>query len=244
MKICIVDDEQNCIDELKDLISMYGTKHSIDISFDLFTDGAAFKESYVPDRYDIVFLDIYIDEITGMELADTIRSRSENNMIIFCTTSLSDMPEAFRYHAFEYIIKPPVYERIEKILDDAIAILPKLEKYIELPSGEDAGVIAISSIISVTTSGHYLDIAVTGDKTFTERMSLSSFNALLDGDSRFLLVNKGIIVNMDHIENIKDRICLMNNGSAFPVKVRESAAIKKHWQDYNFDKIRKGQKGR
>lgn len=244
MKVCIVDDEQNCIDALGELVLQYGREHGIDISVESFTDGASFRKVYTADRYDIVFLDIYIDEVTGMDLAADIRAVSENGMIIFCTTSLSDMPEAFRYHAFEYIIKPPEYDRICRILDDAIAILPKLETYIELPSKSDEGVLAISSISSVTTSGHYLDISVTSGKVFTERMSMSAFMGLINDDARFLLINKGILVNMDHIANIKERTCLMNDGQTFPVKVRESSSIKKKWQEYNINQIRKGQSGR
>lgn len=243
MNICIVDDEQNCIDTLKGLLEKYASEHSISISFDTFDNGADFLDKYKPDYYDIVFLDIYIDTVTGMELAGAIRRQSENGMIIFCTTSVSDMPEAFRYHAFEYIIKPAEYPRIERIMDDAIAILPKLEQFIELPSGTGTGYAALSTIISVTTGGHYLDIMLGSGQVLTERMSLTAFTEQLKGDKRFLLINKGIMVNMDHISNIQDKVCIMDNDTRFPVKVRESASIKRYWQDYTFDKIRRGQAG-
>lgn len=239
MKICLVDDEQNCIDNLLLQLKRYSDEKGLDISFDTFKDPGAFIEEYSPDKYDIVFLDIYIGEMTGMDLAAQIRDKSENKMIIFCTTSLSDMPQAFRYHAFEYIIKPAEYERIKTVMDDAISLLPDLEKYIDLISTKEQLRLPLSSIIAVSTRGHYLDFIISKGENFSFRMSLSDFKASVD--DRFLLINKGVMVNMNYIAGIKDKTCVLSDNSSFPVKVRESAAIKSHWQQYCISKIRKGQ---
>ena len=76
MKICIVDDEKSCIEALHSILVRYGEDKNLDISFDLFLDGESFLSKYKPDVYDIVFLDIYIGDITGMDLECTIRKKS------------------------------------------------------------------------------------------------------------------------------------------------------------------------
>ena len=242
MNICIVDDEKSCIDNLTSCLTKYGSKSGLSINLSTYNNGDSFKNDYEPEKFDIVFLDIYIGDETGMELASYIREHSENGMIIFCTTSLSDMPEAFRYHAFEYIIKPAEYDRVSKIMDDARKVLPTLERYIDLQSGKGLLHFALSSLISVTSSGHYLEISTTEDEPQKIRMTLSDFKDIIGADERFITVNKGILVNMDHITSIADKTCIMQNGSSFPIKTREKGAIKSHWQEYRFAKIRRGQK--
>ncbi len=242
MKICIVDDEKSCIKALHSLLIRYGEDKGLDMDIDLFLDGKSFLSKYKPDTYDIVFLDIYIGDITGMDLASSIRDKSENGMIIFCTTSINDMPAAFRYHAFEYIIKPPEYDRIKKILDDALLVLPRLETYLDIQTTQGKAHIAVSSIVSVTSNGHYLEIQTKDKATYSTRISMTEFKKTIAEDKRFLMINKGILVNMEHIKNIIDKICSMNDGSIYPIKVRESSNIKKHWQSFLFSSIRKGQK--
>lgn len=242
MKICLVDDEQNCIDNLKEQLSRYGKEKNLSISFDVFSDGELFKKSYSPDKYDIIFFDIYIGETTGMELAKEVRSQSENAMIIFCTTSVSDMPEAFRYHAFEYIIKPAEYERVSKIMDDALVVLPNLEQFLDIQSGKDRVHFALSDLICVTTQGHYLNISIRNREPITLRMSLTDFLGHLGDDERFLIINKGVLVNLSHITKIEDKLATMTTGETLPIKSREALAIKKKWQDFKIESIRKGQK--
>lgn len=242
MKICIVDDEQNCIDDLHSLLFWYAKEKNIDVSFYFFNDGDSFLKAYKPEYYDIVFLDIYIGETTGMKLAEAIRKQSENGMIIFCTTSINDMPQAFRFHAFEYIIKPPDFDRIKHIMDDAIAILPKLEKYIDLQSGSESIKLAVSNIMYAVSSGHYLEINLRGGESHSVRTTMAQLKEKLADDERFLSINKGVIVNMDYIKNIADKNCMMNDDTALPIKIREVNNIKQHWQNYSFEQIRKGQK--
>lgn len=242
MNICIVDDEQNCIDNLSSHLLMYASEKGHKITFDTYKDGDSFKNSFSPDKYDIIFFDIYIGEDTGMDLARHVRSLSESAMIVFCTTSISDMPEAFRYHAFEYVIKPAEYERISKILDDAIVVLPNLEQYVDLQTGKDRIHFAISDLISVTTQGHYLSIAIKNREVETLRMSLMDFAKNIENDERFLAINKGVIVNLNHITKIENKEATMTDGQILPIRSREAAAIKRTWQDFKIEAVRKGQK--
>lgn len=242
MKICLVDDEKNCIDNLKEQLSRYGSEHNLPITFDIYNDGELFKKSYSPDKYDIIFFDIYIGKTTGMELAKEVRSQSENAMIIFCTTSVSDMPEAFRYHAFEYIIKPAEYDRVSKIMDDALVVLPELEQFLDIQSGKDRVHFALSDLMFVTTQGHYLSVSVRNQEPVTLRMSLTDFLGHISDDDRFLAINKGVLANLNHITKIEDKLATMSNGEILPIKSREALAIKKKWQDFKIESVRKGQK--
>ncbi|MBR1629564.1 MAG: DNA-binding response regulator, partial [Lachnospiraceae bacterium] len=64
----------------------------------------------------------------------------------------------------------------------------------------------------------------------------------LEGDKRFLMINKGIVVNMDRIRTIEKGSCTMTDGTVFPIKVRKASQITQTWQNYIFDSLREGQK--
>ena len=58
----------------------------------------------------------------------------------------------------------------------------------------------------------------------------------------FLMINKGIMVNMDHIRDLSGSVAVMTDGSTLPVRMRGQAAIVRAWHDYNFDKLREGER--
>lgn len=241
MQICIVDDEKECRDTLMAILEQYSQEKAVPISCHVFADAKSFLSAYKKGLYDIIFLDIYIDSMTGMDLAEHIRKQTDREMIIFCTTSLEDMPQAFRFHAFEYIIKPATYERVEKVLLDATAILPKAEAFVEFSAGKETVRIRVGDIRCVTTQGHYLEIDTGASMLLRTRLTLKEFLEKVASYNQFLSINKGIVVNMDYIKSIEDKNCLLKDGQTLPVKVRDSVKIRTMWQDYSFEKIRSGQ---
>lgn len=242
MKICIVDDEPEAISTISEYLKQSASDHSVELDIDSFCDSASFEASYSPGKYAIVFLDIYIDEKNGMDLAGLIRSHSENTMIIFITTSVENMPEAFRFHAFDYVVKPVTYERLNTLFEDAMAVLPKLNKYFTFISNRAETKLLFSDFLWLESSGHYLTIAARDDRRFSTRMTTKEFLAMTEDDPRFLSLNKGIVVNMDYIKTINDGNATMTDGTVFPIKVRQAASIKSQWQNYIFDTLREGQK--
>ena len=62
----------------------------------------------------------------------------------------------------------------------------------------------------------------------------------LTSDNCFLLINKGILVNMDHIIKFENKTCLLTGGISLPVRVREYAQIEQAWLDYIFAQIHAG----
>ena len=151
------------------------------------------------------------------------------------------MPDAFSCHAFEYIIKPFSPQRIFKVLGDILEMLPPLQKYIEVINGRKTIRVFLDEISSVITDAHYLDIALSSGETLHCRMTMPEFVMLTDGDSRFLAVNKGIMVNAGCILEFTDNCCVLENGAKLPIRVRDRLKIEQAARDYNFRKIRERQ---
>lgn len=236
MNIAIVDDEKISCMQLQALVKRYAQDHNLELTIETHTDPQAFIDGFCTGKYSIIFLDIYMGDITGLDVAEAIRKEEKDSMIIFCTTSVDSMPQAFLFHAFDYIVKPAKQERIQQLLDDALHVLPTVERFVTLNVNRQRINLKLADIVSVTTSGHYLDITDRTGEVYSIRMTLSQFQEQLQGDIRFLSINKGVVVNMDYVDRIEDGICILTDNSQFPVKIRELTQINQALHDYRFQK--------
>lgn len=241
MRIALVDDEQKYLDEMAELIRDFGAQRCCQMETVPFRNGEAFLEAFEDGGFSVVFMDIYMDGMDGVTAAQKMRSIDSRCILVFLTSSRDFMPDAFSCHAFEYITKPFSPQRIFQVLTDILEVLPPLQKYIEVISDRKTVRIFLYEIASVITDAHYLDIALTGGETLHCRMTMPEFVELTDRDSRFLPVNKGIIVNAEYILEFENNCCIMENGVKFPIRVRDRLKIEQAARDYHFKKIRERQ---
>lgn len=238
MNIAVVDDHMESACNIKMILKKFADANKVEIKVEIFKSGEEFLSAFKPNNFQIIFMDIYMNRMSGIDASKVIRKTDNICLIIFLTTSPEHMPDAFSCHAFEYVIKPAYEERIFKVMSDALEVIPSVSKYIEFVSKRKNVKLFHSDIVSSVSNGHYLDICDKNNNVYPVRMTLSGLLELIKKDSRFLTVNKGILINMDYIKSIENNSCILTNGQIFPIKVRECALIEQKWQDYNFEQIR------
>lgn len=241
MNIAVIDDDKTTARQIKNILENFADTERLQIDIKLFHSGEQFLTTFKPNDFHIIFLDIYMDKMSGIETAKEIRKSDNNCLIIFLTISLEHLQDAFSCHAFEYVVKPANQDRIFSVMRDSLKIIPNLSKYIELNCKRKKINLLLSEIISTVSNGHYLQIRDIHNNEYSVRMTLSQFIKLLNYDRRFLAVNKGILVNMDYIETIKGNNCILTDSQKFPIKVRECTLIEQTWQNYTFEQIHLGQ---
>lgn len=240
MKIALVDDEQECLNEIDRLCSSFGEYSGYPVETFSFDSGEAFLEAF-DCGFDLVFMDVYMEGTDGVTAALEMRRQDNTCLLVFLTSSTEFMPDAFSCHAFEYVTKPFSRERIFGVLSDAVKVLPQKQKYIELVSDRKTVRVFLYEIASAITDAHYLDITLTGGEKLRCRMTMPEFMEKTGGDSRFIPVNKGIAVNAEYILAFERGCCVMENGAKFPVRVRDSSRVEQMARDYHFEKIRRHQ---
>lgn len=242
MKIALVDDEQACINEMSRLCVSFGQSNGYPVKIVPFDSGEAFLAAFDNNGFDLVFMDIYMKDMNGIAAALEMRQQNSSCLLVFLTSSMEFMPDAFSCHAFEYVIKPFSQKRIFSVLSDAIRALPQEQKYIELTVNRKTVCIFLDEIVSITTDAHYLDITLASGEKLHCRMTMPEFIEKTNGDTRFLPINKGILVNAEYILSFESGCCVMENGVSFPLRVRGSKNIKQAAMNYNFNQIRSHQR--
>lgn len=242
MRIAIVDDLTAESDKMAEFLHKLAAENCMTFEISCFKSGEAFLDAFERGSFDIVFMDIYMNGITGVETAKEMRKLDRHCLLIFLTTSMEHMPEAFSCHAFEYIQKPINEERVMQVMTDALHILPKETQYMEFTSNRQTVRLLYADFVVSVTSDHYLNITDSEGRVYKTRQTLSEFMKPLEKDGRFLQINKGILVNMDYIISIEDNVCTLQNGQIFPVRVRDGFKIREIWYQYGFGQIRTNQK--
>lgn len=246
MNIALIEDMESETKLMKKLLCDFAKQSRLSFSIDCFSNGEAFLESFEAYKYSVIFLDIFMDGMTGTEVAKHVREKDTDCIIVFLTSSDAFMPEAFSCHAFEYIQKPATPKRVFHVLEDIINFIPPTQPHIEFSCSRQNIRLLFSQILCVTADKHHTDITDIQGVTYSPNIGFSKFIESLTKDKRFLLINRGILVNMDYILTFEKSTCLLTGDIQLPVRVREHLKIKQMWQDYNFaqihTKLREGRK--
>ena len=206
MNCIIVDDEPLAREAMKLLIEESDNLQLIG-SFNSAATASDFMEQ---QGVDLVFLDIQMPGITGIEFARTI---SKKTLVIFTTAYTEYALDSYEVDAIDYLIKPVEAERFQKAVDKALSyhsLLLKEEKeaietivaaeYFFVKAERRYFKVNFSDILFIEGLKDYVILQLNDQRIIT-RMSLKAIFDLLP-KSIFLRVNKSYIVNTDHIESL------------------------------------------
>lgn len=240
MKIAVIDDEPKLIELAKHTILDYSKKKNLAIEVDGFTSGEDFLDAYMPESYDIIFMDVFMPTLSGIETVLRLHKIDMNVPVIFLTTSETHMKEALSCHAFDYLVKPATRVDFFRVLDDCINFLgdsiSDSSKYIEFKANTVTIKLSSSQIVSVLSSGHSVSIYTKDKNEFTTRENFSTITEWLSDCKNFLIINRGILLNMDYITDINDGVCTLEDGSSYSVKVRGYKEVLQTYWDYKQSK--------
>ena len=242
MKIALVDDDRSHLQKMEALCQRFAGQRQVQFQISVFSSGSVFLEGFRPGAYDAIFLDIFMGDSHGVDIAKKLRAMDNQFILVFLTSSMDFMPEAFSCHAYEYILKPFDEGRVFRVLQDILSIRPEQQKYCEVTIDRKTVFLLLSQIVSVVTDAHYLEFSLSDGQTLRSRMTASEFLHRIRNDPRFLSVNKGVILNGDYIADFEDNCCVLENGTKFSVRVRDRVRIEEAVRKHIFENLRSRQR--
>ncbi len=214
-KIAICDDEKSSAAEAAGLLEKYKATHQgLEFETDIFYGSLELLGAMENKLYDIFLLDIYIDRINGIELAETIRKKNENAHIIFMTSSNAFYKEAFKIHADHYLEKPILEEDFFDAMD-RVCVTEEAPKYLTFRESGEVLRVQVSDIIYIESEDHYKRI-VLEQENFLVRSTLQMLIDDLDYPYFYVLGTKSII-NLKRVLKITRENIVMENGKTFSV---------------------------
>ena len=116
-RIALCEDEEFYRKELEQMLNRYSKDNQDCFELYSFHSGEELLDRYSEVYFNILFLDVEMEELSGIGVAEKIREQDENVVIIFVTAYEDFALEAFRVSAFQYLVKPVNYEKLSLILN-------------------------------------------------------------------------------------------------------------------------------
>ena len=244
MNIAIVDDEKKESGALAELLKEYVTSNGNKAVIDIFDSAEEFLGHYEPYMYTVIFMDIYMKKMNGVDAAEEVMKRDPEATLVFVTSSAEHMKDALMLHAYDYVEKPAKKERVFRLMDDIMRRRTDISGGLDFVSDRQEHHLAFTEIVSLCANGHNVEIVDKDGNRYQPYVTFSSLEKPLSADQRFLPINRGVIVNMDCITGFSEGLCIMSSGESFPAKQKKVRLLEQIWQNYMFTKLRNEMPGR
>ena len=238
MRIAICEDTSADALHLLKVMERYLDESQLIAEFDFFENGEDFLEAFVPEKYQIVFMDIFMakDGLNGMDTAKRIKAVDENVAVIFTTTTTEYSIEGYNVSVY-YIVKPVMYCHLVNAMKKCRHLLEQYAASIEITVNRQPLTIRLREI-------YYVEALQRTCVFFTkigELVEIRTFESLLQelGGLPFLQCHRSYIVNLSHVETLENKDFIMKDGQKVPVSRRNLPDIRATFRSYLRSEMRK-----
>ena len=232
LRIAICDDELFFLEKIQKLLEEYLEKRELPYELHSFLSGEAFLEQCENNvKFDIVFLDISMEEIDGIQTAKRIRTFHTDTYIVFVTAFMDYALEGYKVNAVRYLMKDTLAPAIEECMT---AILQKMQiAQVTFPFLEGEKKIYTDNILYVESRGHksifhYME---EGAVTYQIYDKLDNVERKLE-NCFFLRIHKSYLVNMKHIRKVSNYTAYLDTGEELPIPRLRFQTVKEAFVDY------------
>ena len=230
MKIAICDDNKMIVNSVKNAL-LECNYINFQMIIEEFFSGEDLLEAYkIGKGFDLIFLDIKMDQISGIETAEKIKFLQKDVIIIFLTGYNNYVKDAFRVQAFQYLTKPVKPEEIIKEFKRAVEQYKRNHTNYRIENNERVISLEIQSILFLEVRNHIITIHTENDehrfcgKLQEEETKLVKYD--------FIRCHQGFIVNMAWIQIIEKDSILLKTGKIIPISRRMRKVVMNVYSSY------------
>ena len=222
--IAVCDDESEVIEKINDSVTRFLTDNKQGFIIEKYYSGESLIES--KKKYDLIFLDIEMKELNGIETAQAIRSEDIDVKIVYITSYTDYWRRAYKVHAFDFISKPFSDEDIHNVLKDFLKIYnAENEKTVELKTADGAAVLKTKDILYfyIKDKEKRKVIVNTSHGEYVSTESLKEIYERLDSEE-FYKAHKSCIVNLRYVQSMSKNNggdIIMTNGTNIPLAIKK-----------------------
>lgn len=218
IKVAVVDDDETALEQVRACIEGIDDLPE-DVEISTFCGAEEFLSKIGPDDIcHVLFTDIQMNGMDGIELGAVIRERFPHIFLIFLTSFSHYAVDSYTVDAYQYILKQQMGERIPPVMRKLILKIQKERKkfrIIETANGGNKVFYQDIIYIKKVKGSKYVEY-MTLNGIFRERIAIEQL--MLEMNSKeFILAERGYIVNIGHIVQVKGNVIDMINGEQIVV---------------------------
>ena len=238
MRIALCDDEKACHETIVKLIGKYQQANpDCSLFLSSFYSGKELLNNV--DEYggfDLYILDCIMPGMDGIELGKALRTRDNQGLFFYLTTSPEFALDSYRVNAFDYLLKPVDEQLFFQSLDKAIASLSKAaQEMVQVKTADSIHILPLDSILyaeRIKKQTHYYltDGTILSSITFNGSFKDAVKNLL--SYNQMLLVGSSFVVNLSHVTQVTKTDLILMGNLHVPIPRRIYDNVKKQWANF------------
>lgn len=202
IKALLVDDEILMCSELQSICEVFPGVEVVGVCH----DGSTALKMVEALKPDVVFLDVQMPGLTGLQVAASLYGRLNAPLVVFATAYDEYALKAFTVNAVDYLLKPFDEHDVERVLHKIRKLLlnrvkPSYAKKITAEKGDWIEIIDSERIQMIYAKDRLVFIQTVDSEVYNSRLTLQDFEGRLD-PARFCRCHRNYIVNMDQVKQI------------------------------------------
>ena len=197
IRVAIVEDEAAVRDQLMGYVQRYMRQYDAQIEVTMFTDGVEILEEYRP-VYDIIFLDVEMQHLDGMETASRIRALDSDVLLIFITNMAQYAIRGYEVDALDFV---PYFAFSQQLQKAAGQLARRARRYLAVPVDGGMRRLDEASVYYIESEGHRIHF-YTEDGDFSAPGALKAWEEKLEPHG-FARCNSGYLVNLAYVSSVQ-----------------------------------------
>jgi len=230
INIAICDDEVPILEFVEREIDHFYVSRNIAVNVMKFTNGSTFLDACRNTNFHLVFLDIEMPHMSGIDVVAKLRSVYDDMEIIFLTSYENYVFESFRYRPLRFIRKSKIDSELEEALEAFQKIMDNSKNYYSFLTTDGVVIWRVDDIQYMEAFQHYIYIH-RKDKNIKVRGSLDKYEKEF-GTWGFIRIHKSYLVSYQHIYSINTNEVILTDQKKLPLSRRRNEEVKEKFIEY------------
>ena len=230
LRIAICDDDEQSLSNTKRMLESWSAAAFSQLLIDCFDNGDTLIRESAAARYDIIFLDIVMPLIGGIETAKELRNRDKTIKIVFLTSSPDFALQSYSVKASDYCLKPVTYDKLKEIMDDLAAFDRQESENLTLKTMGGYQKIYLHDIEYIEAQNKRVFFYLKSGKVVDVIQPLYTFEAELSDSKDFFKCHRSYLVYLPNVDYFSNTEIKTKSVRRIPI----ARGYKKSFQDAYF----------
>ena len=228
------DDELPFAEQLRSLVMAYAKKKRVELQAETFASAEELLEEIENGAgFEILFLDIEMRKMDGIELGKKLRERSYQTLIIDVSGYDQYMRQLFEAEPFRFLSKPLKQEELENVLDKAFERISRFHRELfTIRFGKNVVNLLCRDIVYLESNKRKVIVhTVRGEYEYYHKLDEAE-EELLAISADFVRIHKAYLVNMEHVEAFQYEKLALRDGTILSISEAHRANVRSRFWEW------------